>query len=88
MPIDYYANKSAEELLVMLDALQKRATTGYISQTSAAGLQQIRSFQNSGPVSVEIRRIFYSLWKKDPATYSNPYASRIRKTRASYTDRA
>jgi hypothetical protein len=85
VPVNYYPQKSAEELLVMLDALQKRATTGFVSQTSAAGLQQIRSFQNSGPVSVEIRRILYSLWKKDPETYSNPYSARIRRTRPNYT---
>jgi hypothetical protein len=85
MPVNYYPQKSADELLVMLDALQKRATTGFVSQTSAAGLQQIRSFQNSGPVSVEIRRVLYSLWKLDPDTYENPYASRIRRTRPNYT---
>lgn len=86
MPVDYYPQKSAEELLVLLDALQKRATTGFVSQTSAAGLQQIRSFQGSAPVSVEIRRVLYSLHKRDPDTYENPYAQRIRRTRAHYTE--
>ena len=85
MPVNYYVGKSAAELLVLLDSLQKRATTGFVSQTSAAGLQQIRSFQNGRPVSVEIRAVLYSLWKLDPDTYSNPYASRIRRTRPHYT---
>jgi hypothetical protein len=85
MPVDYYPQKSVDELLVLLDALQKRATTGFTSMTSAAGLQQMRSFQGSAPVSVEIRRVLYSLYKREPGTYDNPYASRIRKTRAHYT---
>jgi hypothetical protein len=83
--VNYYPQKSADELLVMLDALQKRATTGFVSQTSAAGLQQIRSFQNGASVAVEIKRVLYSLWKKDSETYANPYASRIRRTRPNYT---
>lgn len=85
MPVNYYPQKSAEELLAILDSLQKRASTGVVAMTSAAGLQQQRSFQNGGPVDREIRRVLYSLWKLDPENYDNPYASRIRRTRASYT---
>src|SRR5881394_1781323 len=49
MPVNYYVGKTEDELLVMLDALQKRATTGFVSQTSAAGLQQIRSSRTAAP---------------------------------------
>jgi len=85
MPVNYYVGKTEDELLVLLDALQKRGTTGYVTQTSAAGLQQIRSFQNSGNVPVEIRRVLYSLWKISPSGYENPYSQRIRRTRPNYT---
>lgn len=85
MPIDYYPQKSADELLALLDGLQKRATVGAVSQVSLLGSQTIKSFQNSGPVSVEIRRILYSLWRRDPSVYSNPYSQRIRRTRPNYT---
>jgi len=85
MPVNYYPQKTEDELLVMLDALQKRATTGFVSQTSAAGLQQIRSFQNGRAVSVEIRAVLYALWRLNPSDYDNPYSQRIRRTRPNYT---
>jgi len=85
MPVNYYVTKTEDELLVLLDSLQKRGTTGYVTQTSAAGLQQIRSFQNSGQVDREIRRVLYSLWKLNPSDYDNPYSQRIRRTRPNYT---
>ncbi len=69
----------------MLDSLQKRSTTGVVFFTTAAGIQQQRSFQNSNSVDVNIRRVLFSLWKLAPDTYENPYAQRIRKTRAKYT---
>jgi hypothetical protein len=84
MPVNYYPQKTEEELLVLLDALQKRATTGFVSSTSAAGLQQIRTYQNTGPVSVEIRRVLYALHLVNPE-YDNPYGQRVRRTRADYT---
>jgi len=85
VPVNYYVGKTEEELLLFLDALQKRATTGFISQTSAAGLQQIRTYQNTSRVEVEIRRVLYSLFLLSPGTYDNPYTQRIRRTRARYT---
>lgn len=85
MPCNYYVGKTEDELLVFLDSLQKRSSTGFVSQTSAAGLQQIRSFQNGASVAVEIRRVLYSLWKLAPNTYTNPYTERIRRTRPNYT---
>jgi len=86
MPVNYYPQKTAEELLAILDSLQKRASTGVVAMTTAAGMQHQRSFQNGGPVDREIRRVLYALWKLDPEEYENPYAQRIRRTRARYTD--
>ncbi len=86
MPINYYPQRTTEELLVILDSLQKRTTQGAVFYTTAAGLQQQRSFQGSSPVHVEIRRVLYALWKLDSEAYENPYAQRIRKTRARYTE--
>jgi len=85
MPVNYYVTKTEDELKVMLDALQKRTTTGFVSQTSAAGLQQIRSFQGGSRVEVEIKRVLYSLFVLLPGIYANPYTSRIRRTRARFT---
>ena len=48
-------------------------------------MQTQRSFMGSKPVDVEIRRVLYSLHKKDPGTYADPYAQRIRRTRVRYT---
>jgi hypothetical protein len=86
MPVNYYPQKTAAELLVLLDSLQKRATTGAVAMTTALGQQTMRSFQGSGPVDREIRRVLYALWKLDPDEYDNPYAERIRRTRARYTE--
>jgi len=85
MPVNYYVGKSEDELLALLDGLQKRGTVGLVSQVSLVGNQTIKSFQNSGPVSVEIRRILYALWKLLPDSYVNPYSQRIRRTRPHYT---
>ena len=85
MPIDYYPQKSVEELLVILDSLQKRASTGLVYfSTVLGGTQSQKSFQGSSSTAVEIRRVLYSLFKRDPDNYPNPYASRIRKTRPHY----
>ncbi len=85
MPVNYYPQKTVEELLALLDSLQKRATQGVVYFTTVAGLQSQRSFQGSAPVAVEIRRVLYSLWKLAPDTYDNPHAQRIRRTRTKYT---
>ena len=85
MPVNYYPQKTEDELLVALESLQKRTTEGAVFFTTAAGLQSQRSFQGSSPVSVEIRRVLYSLHKLNPGTYENPYAQRVRRTRPSYT---
>ena len=85
MPVDYYVSKSENELLLLLDSLQRRATQGVIASTSAAGVQQIRSFTQGSRVETEIKRVLYSLFKRNPIDYSDPYASMIRRTRAHYT---
>lgn len=84
MPVDYYPQKTEAELLVMLDAVQKRSTVGGIVSTEAAGLKQTRSFSGSGSAALEMRRILYSLWKRNPDDYINPYADRVRRTNTTY----
>lgn len=86
MAIDYYPNKTTDDLLVMLSALQNRQAFGGIIATEASGLKQQRSFQGGGSAALELRRVLYSLFLRDPDTYSNPYAGRVRRTRALYTE--
>ena len=83
MPIDYYPQKSADELLLILAALQQRGTEGVVSFTTAAGIQTQKTFQGAAPPSVEIRRVLYSLHLRD-SNFKDPYASRIRRTRSRY----
>jgi hypothetical protein len=83
--VNYYPQKTEQELLDILDSIQKRASTGVVAFYTAAGVQQQRSFQGAARPSTEILRILYSLHLLLPGTYADPYASRIRRTRASYT---
>ena len=53
--------------------------------TTAAGLQQMRSWQGAARPEVEIRRILFSLFKRDPETYANPYNDRVRMARPAYS---
>jgi hypothetical protein len=86
MPVNYYPNKSVEDLLILLDQVQRRQTSGAtITETSAAGIRIVKTVGagNSRP-EVELRRILYSLWLADPNTYANPYAARNRRVRTRY----
>lgn len=93
MPTDYYPNLSAAsaqpdgeaQLLALLESLQRRTTTGQVISTTYSGSTNLRGFQGSNRVEVEIRRVLYSLSVIDSAKYPDPYASRIRRTRANYT---
>jgi hypothetical protein len=94
MPVDYYPQKSIEDLLAILQKLQDRQTKGGITEVLAAGVRTTREFQKAGTsrVDTEIRRVLYSLHLRaqgtDAATlakYPNPYASMIRRTRARYS---
>jgi hypothetical protein len=86
VPINYYPNLDADGLLALLDALQKRQTTGLVIQTSAAGLQAIKSFSKGASRNeVELRRVLYSLHLLQPGNYADPYVDRITRTRARYT---
>lgn len=87
MALDYYPQKSEADLLVLLASLQNRQVKGAIIEVQAAGVRttkQISSRDNSA-VDVEIRRVLYSLHVRRPDEYDDPYASRIRRTRARYT---
>jgi len=83
--MDYYPNRSVADLLTLLTSVQNRGTKGELSMTTGAGLQQVRAWQNSESTPVTIRRILTSLHAKDPVTYMDPYAGRVRRTRSSYT---
>lgn len=87
MPLDYYPQKSQQDLLVLLDTLQKRQTKGGITEVSAAGVRTVRVFNAAGNsrTEVEIRRVLYSLHLRNPQLYDDPYASMLRTTRTRYT---
>jgi hypothetical protein len=92
MPVDYYPNKSVEELVALLESLQKRQVSGGIIEVLAAGVRTTRDFSKSGTsrVEVEIKRVLYSLFLRaagsdEAADWPNPYAGRIRMTRTRYT---
>ena len=86
MPVDYYPQKSVADLLGILDGLQKRQTRGGITEVVAAGVKTTREFgMGNSRAEKEILRVLYSLHLRDSGTYDDPYASRIRRTRARYT---
>ncbi len=94
MPVNYYPNKTFEELEALLTALQNRQTKGPVVEVIAGGIKTRRDFSNANgsKVDVEILRVLYSLYliTKDatnvPADekYANPYKQRITRTRANY----
>lgn len=84
--LDYYPQKSEQELLALLDSLQKRQIKGGITEVTAAGVRTMKDFKaGNSRVEVEIRRVLFSLHLRDSDVYDDPYASRIRRTRARYT---
>jgi hypothetical protein len=86
MPVDYYPQKSVADLLAILDTLQKRQVKGGITEVLAAGVKTTREFgPGNSRAEKEILRVMYSMHLRDPNTYDDPYASRIRRTRARYT---
>ena len=87
MPLDYYPQKSVDELLSLLATVQRRATGGAITMTQAAGVQMQRSVTGSPSASLEMRRLLYSLYRRDPVTYTDPYIDRVRRTMPSYVGR-
>lgn len=86
MPVDYYPQKSVADLLLILDGLQKRQTKGGITEVVAAGVKTARQFgMGNSRIQTEMLRVMYSMHLRDPDTYDDPYASKIRRTRARYT---
>jgi len=84
VPVDYYPQKSVEELLVILSAIQDRASVGRISMVQSSGMSTMRTVQGSDRTAVEIRRVLYSLHRRDPVTYTDPHADRVTRTEAVY----
>jgi hypothetical protein len=85
MPVDFYVNKSQQELEALLARLQAAQSTGRVSEVSAAGVRTVKVFSGVGRTETEILRVLYSLHLRAPDQYDNPYANRIRRTRARYT---
>lgn len=86
MAIDYYPNKSEEELLSLLESLQNRQVKGAVTEVNAAGVRTVKEVgSGNSRVEVEIRRVLYSLFVRNPKDYDDPYASRIRRTLPRYT---
>jgi hypothetical protein len=92
MPIDYYPNKTLEELAVLLGKLQGRQSLGAVTDATAAGVRVARSHgasSGNARTEVEILRVLYSAYKRalgtdEAVNWPNPYASRITRTRADY----
>jgi hypothetical protein len=92
MPVDYYPNKSIEELRVILGKLQGRQVNGAIIGATAAGVSTTRahgSGAGNSRTEVEMLRVLYSLHLRaaggeEAANYPNPYRGRITRTRAAY----
>jgi hypothetical protein len=85
MPVDYYPNSNEDELVLLLESLQRRATTGQIYMTTYSGDQNMRTFQGASPVKVEIKNVLYSLHLQNPADWDNPHLQKIRRVRAAYS---
>lgn len=91
MPVDYFPQKSVEELLALLGQAQERLLKGAVVATSAAGISMARQPAAGGgsEVSRQILRLRYSLHLRaadtaDADVYPNPYAERIRRTLPAY----
>jgi len=85
MPVNLYPNATEAELLALAESLQRRLTVGEVQfVTVAGGGQMSRGYQNTRQAKTELMAVLYALFKKNPATYENPYAQRIRVTRPSY----
>jgi hypothetical protein len=94
MPVDYYPNKSIEDLSQLLTTLQKRQTEGTLTEVSAAGVRTVKTLSpGNARVEVELRRVLYSLYVRAKGTdqaadYPNPYDQMIRRTRPRYSGAA
>ena len=63
----------------------QRDAGGALSMNMSAGLQQMRSWQGADRVSVIERRILFSLHTRNSESYPNPFKSRVRSARVSFT---
>ena len=92
MPVDYYPQKSVQELVRILETLQDRQSKGLLAEVSAAGVRVTRDMRrgDQSRTETEILRVLWSLFIRAAGTeeavnWPDPYANRIQKTRASYT---
>jgi hypothetical protein len=86
MPWNKYPNLTEDDLVAILESIQRRSTIGEIGfVTVAGGGQMSRSWQFGRDVSEEAKRVVYALFKLNPSTWDNPYAQRIRRTLPVYS---
>lgn len=85
MPVNLYPNATEDELLALAESLQRRLTIGEVQfVTVAGGGQMSRGYQNTRNAKTELMAVLYALYKKNPATYDNPYTQRIQVTLPNY----
>jgi hypothetical protein len=94
VPIDYFFNKSLDDLILMLARVQERQTVGGLRDVMVPGVRTRREFDKEQNSVQEIERIRYSMFLRaqagDPgdgsliAQYPNPYLEKTRRTRTRY----
>lgn len=85
MPVNFYPNATEDELVALLESLQRRATTGEINFTTIPGGGQMgRTYTNTKGVETTMLRVLYALYVLNPTDYENPYTQRVRRTLPSY----
>lgn len=84
MPYNEYPNLTEDELVELLQSVQRRETTGELNFVTTLGTQMSKTFVNGQPTEVIKRKILYALHLLNPAVYDNPYAGRIRRTHPLY----
>jgi hypothetical protein len=87
VPINYYPNATEAELVAMAASLQRRMTVGEVQfMTQPGGGQVQKSFQNTPEAKQTLKDILYSLHRKNPSVYDNPYTQRIKRTLPNYVN--
>lgn len=79
-----FAGATESQCLDFRDALWKRQTAGALHFIIAAGMQQMRSFQNSKAPDILLRYVMLRLHEINPEEYPHPGANRVRRTLPSY----
>lgn len=92
MPVDYYPNKNIEQLVAILENLQKRQIEGTLTEVTAVGVRTVKNITpGNSALDIEILRVRYSLYRRaqdageaEANKWTNPYKERVKRTRANY----